>query len=170
MRVLGPSEHNTTLLRQVWTLCHVRVGLQQSQEGEEVPEAAPPNRTFVWGTSVDIDDVSNRIQRFMRNFREGVEVEGKYMQLLEEVRVTHHESEPSVRDPKLPHACLGGLTALQSRTHGQLFTSVYCHCAIAPLRHCAMHSHLYREDARWHSASLLESDVKRCCHPAGDGA
>ena len=113
----------------------MRVGLQHSQEGEEVPEVAPPSRTFVWGTSVDIDDVSNRIQRFMRNFREGVEVEGKYMQLLEEVRATHHESEPSVRDSKFPYACLGGLTALQPSMCGQLFAAIFCHCAIAPLRH-----------------------------------
>ena len=86
---LVPSDkdhHPSGAYVQVLTLGCVRVGLQHSPEGEDVPESAPPNRTFVWGTSVDIDDVSNRIQRFMRNFREGVEVEGKYMQLLEEVR------------------------------------------------------------------------------------
>ena len=47
-------------------------------------DAAPP--TLVWGTNISVQDVNQAVQRFLRNYRDSPsDLEGKYIQLLEQV-------------------------------------------------------------------------------------
>ncbi|EYU42590.1 hypothetical protein MIMGU_mgv1a0019152mg, partial [Erythranthe guttata] len=55
-----------------------------SEAGDMDEDEAPP--TYVWGTTVSVQDVNAAILRFLRHFRENPEqIEGKYMRLINHV-------------------------------------------------------------------------------------
>eukprot|EP00250_Pteridium_aquilinum_P010421 c19376_g1_i1 orf=124-2694(-) len=60
-----------------------------SSEGDL--DAAPP--TLVWGTNISVQDVNQAVQRFLRNYRDSpTDLEGKYLQLLEQVMELEEDS------------------------------------------------------------------------------
>lgn len=55
-----------------------------SSEGD--PDIGP--QTYVWGTTINVQDLKNAVARFFKNFVENTDdLEGKYMRLLDQVNV-----------------------------------------------------------------------------------